>query len=169
MLVLWRGWELFSPLNHIGFHSCQATFNVWPDSLTLKNWMNDPFWQPARLTGREPGRVNTQYLTGGSCYGPKESHYVFIHCMLCCWKHIISTQTQQLHFVLWRQSLRCISSEQSAICSGPSAFFVQLRGKLQREEMSISSAFNTVTAGNSFQNSLLHLNNSFTGQSSFIE
>lgn len=164
MLVLWRGWELFSSQPH-WFPQLSSHFQCFTRQFDFEELNEWSFWQPARLAGREPGWANVQYLTGGSCCGPRELHNAFIHCMLCCWKHSISTQTQQLHFVLWRQSLRCISSEQSAICPGSSACFVQLRGKLQREEMSISSAFNTVTAGNSFQNSLLNLNNSFTGQS----
>lgn len=45
-------------------------------------------------------------------------------------------QTPQMHFVLWRASLRCISSVLSAICCGCPACLVRLR-ELQRKELSV--------------------------------
>lgn len=56
-------------------------------------------------------------------------HLTPIPCIFWCWKRNISKQTQQLHFALWEQSLQCISSAQSAICSGPLSLFCAAQRK----------------------------------------
>ncbi len=143
MLVPWGGWKLFLSVNHNGFQNCQATFAIWPDSLILLGWESDG-WQPARLTGREADTL--QYLAVHFLLWIwlvwDQVGYIMRPCTVCCAVKSTAFPCERcrciVYFFFFLKVLSpVISSEQSAICCGPSTCFVQLREKLQREEMSI--------------------------------
>lgn len=129
MLVLWRGWVVFSCLNRTGFYTCQVTSlfdqTVWFCRAEKMMVGNLPGW----LVDYQTADI-MQCLAGGSCSfpllnmsgeGPSVLHYASIHCMRAVKSIEFSMQTPQLHFALWRPSLGALAQSNQ-----PSALACQL-------------------------------------------